>query len=108
VTGVGRRTGPALAGVLLAVVALTGCRGAGQAIGGGSGDAAGVTPAASTQAGGAVGAGAGSSAGTAGAGPAASDPAGIQQDLSGLASVDSGVGSELDSAASDAAQADNG
>jgi hypothetical protein len=99
---------------MLVVLALTGCRGAGQgagsgAIGNGTAPAAG--PSATRQS---PGGGAGVAAeGTApsdgtGGGSATGDLAAVDRDLEGLSSADAAVGSDLDAAASDAAQPDNG
>jgi hypothetical protein len=106
----GRRRTVLTAAALLAVLALTGCRGglpqgAGTGAGaGGSGD--GAMPVA-TQQSGTMGSGSGGAAGGTG-GSASGELGAVDQDLAGLSSADGAVGSDLGAAASEGAQPDNG
>jgi hypothetical protein len=106
----GRRRLVLTAAALLAVLALTGCRGGltrGAGTGAG-GSADGATPVA-TQQSGAAGSGSGSGSAAGGSGGSASGDLGaVDQDLAGLSSVDGAVGSDLGAAVSEGAQPDNG
>jgi hypothetical protein len=104
---------------VLVVLALTGCRGAGRVAdsgvaGNGTAPAAGPSATHQGPGGGAGVAGAGTApsdgtgGGSAAGGSAAGDLAAVDRDLEGLSSADAAVGSDLDAAASDAAQPDNG